>query len=1167
MANENESTMKWKVDITQLKAAMQEAKRAISQANAEFKTATAGMDKWSKSTEGLEAKLEQLNKLLPAQKRQLEVLEAQYADTVKTMGANSSAAADLKIKIEDQKATIVKTETSIAKYNGQLSDMRAKQAESETATGKLSKTISDQEDALASLKKEYANAVLMYGQNSKEAKQLANQISDLSGELADNKAKVQDAKRAADQYDKTIEDTTEDVKDLGEGFTVLKGTMANLAAQGVTALFNGLKKLGSAMIDVGKQAYKAYGEYEQLTGGVETLFGESAEVVQGYAANAYKTAGLSANRYMETVTSFSASLLRSLDDDTAKAAKYADLAITDMSDNANKMGTSMEMIQNAYQGFAKQNYTMLDNLKLGFSGSKEGAQQLIAEAEKLDKTFQAQRDSNGNLTLSFADMVDAIHIVQTNMGITGTTAKEAEGTIEGSTLSMKAAWENLMVAVADDNANMSKSLKQFTDSAETMLQNAVPRIKIIIKGILDSAKKLLKQYAPEVANTVLPVLEKITKAVKTVGKFVIDNFSKIVPVVLAAVAAFAAFNAVMAVSKTISAVTTAMSGLTAGVGLATKAQVGWNAAMAANPIGAVITAVVALIGVIVALASIQTEAQKAHKEEMNALKAQSDQINESIDSWDRLTEAQQKNIDAGMTEMSHYESLYNELKSITDENGKVQEGYETRASFITGQLSQALGIEINMVDGVIQEYGNLQDEIDKTMEKKKAQIILDAQESMYKEAIAGQADALREFNKIQDDLAIKKQEQMDLDKQYSDLMAGLLDARTLEEQNYYRTQIDMMYESKLAKDEEVAMLEENYNKQKDLLSEYAYNVGLYEENMQLAHEGKYNEMSTVNWEYVKDYQAAGDAQKKSLEDSIAAEETNLALLKEMKEQSGTDLYDQQIKQSEDRLAQQRESLKQYTSATESGMNDVKIEWKEGLAEQLSEITGSKIEFKKGADGLMQMYVDGVAEGKPKSKEEMAQLVTDTIKEISKQKTGATTAGEDLIDGVNNGIANERKQSGVFSTIANFGKNLLAKLKGSLQEESPSKATNEMGQFLLQGLGLGIKKEEKGLLQQVSDVGKHVLDAFDLGDGSDISLTGMKASIANGLNELKTSVALQTGGIFGGSISGTEGIASGNNQQIVTFNQTINSPQAVDRLTLYRETNSLLFSAKVRLQNV
>lgn len=1067
MANNNESTMKWKVDITQLKAAMQEAKRAISQANAEFKTATAGMDKWSKSTTGLEAKLSQLNTVLPAQKRQLEVLKAQYEETVKTMGENSQAAADLKLKIENQKATITKTETSIAKYNSQLSDMRARQAESETAVGKLSQTISDQEDALASLKKEYANATLAYGENSDEAKQLASQISSLSSELADNKTKMQEANRAADQFDQTIEDTTEDTKELGDGFTVLKGTMANLAADAVRGLLNGFKKLGSAMVDVGKQAYSAYASYEQLTGGVETLFGDSADVVKGYAANAYKTAGMSANAYMETVTSFSASLLQGLNGDTAKAAQVADQAITDMSDNANKMGTSMEMIQNAYQGFAKDNYTMLDNLKLGYGGTKEEMLRLVKDAGVVNDSVESIND------VSFDKIIEAIHVIQTNMGITGTTAKEAESTIEGSTLSMKAAWENLMVAVADENANMFQSLKQFTDSAEVMLQNAVPRIKIIITGLFNSAKSLVRKYAPEVADTLFPILEDIGNAIKDIGKFVINNFKTIVPVVLTAVAAFTALKAAMAIQAMIKAVTVALDGLAAGASLATKAQVGLNAAMSANPIGAVITAVAALIALFVALANTQTEAQKAHEEEMNALQEQADMINENVDAWDRLTESQQQNVDAGMTEISHYESLYDELQNIVDANGKVKKGYESRASFITSQLAEALGIEINMVDGVIQGYSDLQDEIDKTMEKKKAQIILDAQESMYKEAITGQSDALRELNKIQDDVNVKKQESADMDAAITEARAGLLTARTIEESNFYNMQLKYAEDNKRMKEEEIAQAESNYNTQKELLAEYAYNIGLYEENMQLAHEGKYNEMSTVNWDYVKDYQSSSEAQKQMLEDQITNEETNLALLKELKAKSGTDLYDQQIKQSESRLAQHKESLKQYTSATKGGMNDVKIEWKKGLDEQLSELTDAKIEFKEGADGLVQMYINGIAEGKPKTTKEMAQLVTDTITEISKQKTGAKTAGEDLIDGVNNGVANQNKQSGVFATIANFGANLLARLKASLQEKSPSKATAKMGEDLVEGLNVGIKARQKASLNNISSFGKNL----------------------------------------------------------------------------------------------
>lgn len=226
---------------------------------------------------------------------------------------------------------------------------------------------------------------------------------------------------------------------------------------------------------------------------METLFKDSADTIQTYADNAYKTAGLSANEYMETVTSFSASLLQSLDGDTEKAAAAADLAITDMADNANKMGTAMESIQYAYQGFAKQNYTMLDNLKLGYGGTKEEMQRLLADAEKLSGV---KYDLS-----SYADIVEAIHVIQTEMGITGTTAKEASTTIQGSVASMKAAWANLMVGMADDTQNFDMLLSNFIESIGTVADNLLPRIGVVIEGM----GKLVAGLAPEIASA-LPTL-------------------------------------------------------------------------------------------------------------------------------------------------------------------------------------------------------------------------------------------------------------------------------------------------------------------------------------------------------------------------------------------------------------------------------------------------------------------------------------------------------------------------------------------------------------------------------------------------------------------------------------------------------------------------------------
>ena len=263
-------------------------------------------------------------------------------------------------------------------------------------------------------------------------------------------------------------------------------TAVKASAAAVGAASAGVAALGTACIN-------AYADYEQLVGGVETLFKDSADTIQTYADNAYKTAGLSANEYMETVTSFSASLLQSLDGDTEKAAAAADLAITDMADNANKMGTAMESIQDAYQGFAKQNYTMLDNLKLGYGGTKEEMQRLLADAEKLSGV---KYDLS-----SYADIVEAIHVIQTEMGITGTTAEEASTTIQGSVASMKAAWANLMVGMADDTQDFDLLLSNFIESIGTVADNLLPRIGIVIEGM----GKLVAGLAPEIASA-LPTL-------------------------------------------------------------------------------------------------------------------------------------------------------------------------------------------------------------------------------------------------------------------------------------------------------------------------------------------------------------------------------------------------------------------------------------------------------------------------------------------------------------------------------------------------------------------------------------------------------------------------------------------------------------------------------------
>lgn len=290
----------------------------------------------------------------------------------------------------------------------------------------------------------------------------------------------------SEDYERQLGKASDDTNSFADKLKSGLATAGKVAGAGLAATATAIAGLGKASIE-------SYSEYEQLVGGVETLFGDSADAVMGYAENAFKTAGLSANEYMSTVTSFSASLLQSLGGDTEAAAQYANQAITDMSDNANKMGTSMESIQNAYQGFAKQNYTMLDNLKLGYGGTKEEMERLLQDADALSESFNLQVDESGNLVYSYADIVDAIHIVQTEMGITGTTAKEASSTIQGSVDSTKAAWKNLVTGFTDANADMDKLFNDFVESAETAAKNIVPAIGRAVTGILN----LLEEKGPD----------------------------------------------------------------------------------------------------------------------------------------------------------------------------------------------------------------------------------------------------------------------------------------------------------------------------------------------------------------------------------------------------------------------------------------------------------------------------------------------------------------------------------------------------------------------------------------------------------------------------------------------------------------------------------------------
>ena len=308
------------------------------------------------------------------------------------------------------------------------------------------------------------------------------------------------------------------------GSKIGKGLEA-AAAVGVAAV----SAAATGVAALTKQSVENYAEYEQLVGGVETLFKDSADTVQRYAANAYKTAGLDANGYMETITGFAASMLQSLDGNTRAAAEYSNQAVIDMADNANKMGSSMTSIQNAYQGFAKQNYTMLDNLKLGYGGTAAEMYRLMSDAAELDEQFRATAqfsiDSKGHLTASFADITQAIHIVQTELGITGTTSLEAGSTISGSANMMKSSWENLVTGMANENKSFSNLVIQFVASVETFADNLLPRVEIALGGVVS----LIEKLAPKIVERLPGLVESVLPSLINAAVNLVDAVVAVIP--------------------------------------------------------------------------------------------------------------------------------------------------------------------------------------------------------------------------------------------------------------------------------------------------------------------------------------------------------------------------------------------------------------------------------------------------------------------------------------------------------------------------------------------------------------------------------------------------------------------------------------------------------------
>lgn len=525
----------------------------------------------------------------------------------------------------------------------------------------------------------------------------------IKAEIAQFKKSLEEAKKTMGSFKDEVKNCAKDanstIKKMGDGVAKVGKTIGKAISAGAAVA-------GAGVVALGKKALDCYGDYEQLVGGIETLFKDSAGAVEQYAKDAYKNQQMSANQYMDIATSFSASLLQGLGGDTAEAAKITDMAITDMADNANKMGSSMESIQNAYQGFAKQNYTMLDNLKLGYGGTKEEMERLLSDAEKLTGVHY----DISNL----GDVYSAIHAVQEEMGITGTSAKEAATTIQGSVAMMKAAWKNWLTGLMDNDADINQLTQDLIDSVTQVIDNIAPRIGEFFDSLVESIHNALADHpeAQAIFDDIVSAIQTVNDIVTDIVNFTIENWGTIEPILTAVAVAVGVVTAAVIAYNAVAAIKAAMDAAqVVSLGALIAAQLASAAAtlVALAPYILIVAAIAAVIAVIVLCVKHWDEIKEKVVEVWDKMVSTIESAVEAVKEW--FSNLKQGIADKVNSIREAISEKFNAIKqkmsdTIQAAKDKVIEHFTRIKDGIKEKIQAAKETVSNVVDNIKQKFSN-----------------------------------------------------------------------------------------------------------------------------------------------------------------------------------------------------------------------------------------------------------------------------------------------------------------------------------------------------------------------------------------------------------------------------------------------------------------------------
>lgn len=1024
MGKDLESTVKWKVDVSQFKNAIAEANRSIKLANSEFKRASAGLDDWSKSEDGLAAKMRQLSAVADAQQRKVDILRQQYEETAKAQGEDSKAAQDLKVQLNNQEAALESTKKEMRKYSEGVDD-------AEEETKETTQSLSAMKVAIGNLIADGIRKLISSLGELKEAYEDYDAGADLI--ITKTGATGETLAALSDSYDKVQHSVLASSEDIGSAIGEVNTRF------GYT---------GRELEDLTEKFLK----FAQING---TDVSSSVDSVQKTLA-AFGLEGHEAGRVLDALTLTGQRTGVSVDKLTdgllknATAFQQMGLGVEDaivLMGQAELSGADMEVIMN---GVSKALKTATEEgvpLSDVLAEIEDEIRNNTNETEALalaydyfgksgDKVFNAIKGG----TLTFKDF--------------GGAAEDATGAVENTYAATLDGMDEVKLMLQSAKADIGKAISNFLDENRE-------EIKAFIEGVIRFVKNLIN-FIQQNGRTIIAVLASIASAIAVT--FTVNK-----------VTAFA--GAIKSLFSLIAAHPFAALAVGVGVAVAALAQFIPNAREAAEE----------LYGL--------SEEQKAYN----------DAIMEQADAWKATSEARAEAFSGVDSEIEHSQKLWDELQGIVDENGKIKEGYEDRAAVITGILSRALGVEIDLTDGQIQNYKELKASVQDVISVKKAEAYLMADEQAYAEALKGRKDAYEDLAQARRNASVAE----------GKLAAAEAEAEKIraEYESAGITRRRMMLSQMVEAEAKVDVLTDAYNEQNETL---------------LAAQGRYDGyMTTIqNHEGLMEAIETGEV-----------EPMTEAMIK-LGESYGT-----AATMSEESLKKQEAYLKQKISDMRK---DIQAGGKQYTSDQLAiyerlynQTVGElgKIESEHATAGreAPRQYQKGYEETAPAAVN-AAQWFADQITgEMNSVGAGAYTSGSNagtwFTDGLKAGIQNG--QGSLFSAITTLGTTMLGRMKASLKEESPSKATKEMGEFLMQGLGIGMKEGSRAVLGQA--------DAF-----GGALLSSLKQNVNGSLAGLQQNV----------SVAGAGG-------QTVVFNQYNNSPKSLDALTIYRQTNSILFNAKVR----